>query len=230
MSWNTIPGAGLGPTRRLLGESQSLAARDPHPSPQCQGGLLATPGPLWALPPLFILCWPFSPAVRVRARAQMPPTGPPGYLPSPPCDLSRGGAGEGRWVGVWGPGHCCALSTTSGQESSLQALGAAMVPGARPGSLQAPRLHLIEVLQLFPGTGECTGPLIPPEGAHLLPESAPHSLGCDAALCLSPSQHLTAWAVARPSVSGGCWSPRIFIFYYVGAFDVCFPKVMVIFY
>ena len=178
---------------------------------------MATLGPLWALPPLFILCRPFSRVVRVRARAQMPPTGPPGYLPSPPCDLSRGGAGEGRWVGVWGPGHCCALSTTSGQESSLQALGAAMVPGARPGSLQAPRLHLIEVLQLFPGTGECTGPLTPPEGAHLLPESAPHSsLGCDAALCLSPSQHLTAWAVGgqgqpvtprpQPPPGAPCWA------------------------
>lgn len=59
------PGAGLGLTRRLLGESQSLAARDPHSNPQCQGGLLAAPravapGPLWARPQLFILRRPFS--------------------------------------------------------------------------------------------------------------------------------------------------------------------------
>ena len=59
------PGAGLGLTRHLLGESQSLAARDPHSNPQCQGGLLAAPravasGPLWARPQLFILHQPFS--------------------------------------------------------------------------------------------------------------------------------------------------------------------------
>ena len=143
----------------------------------------------------------------------MPPTGPPGSLPGPPCDLSRGSAGEGRWVGVWGPGHCCALSTTSGQESSLQALGAAVVPGAHPGSLQAPPLHLTEVLQLLPGTGEGAGPLTP-RGGSPAPRVRPHSLSCDEALC----------------VSGGCWGTRIVIFYYVRAFDVCFPKVMVIFF
>ena len=143
VSWNTVLGQGWVSPDACWVSHKALLPGTPTPTPSVKGACWLPPGQ-----------WPQDPCGHVPSSSSCAGLSPEpsvperGYRGCPqqgawvsagsPCDFSRGGAGEGKQVGVWGPRRCSALSATSGQESSLQALGAAMVPGTCPGSLQAP--------------------------------------------------------------------------------------------